>query len=204
MEAIIVGLNTGLYIKSFLNFFSNCRHFFLAKRRFSNGFSFFLHFRNVCKPESGARFSKASIINRPQSCCCLHASNMIKLSVSETKWSSLLARTRTLILCFSIRMFDFGPQKLPVLSRNGPLDFSNRNWGEINCFLYTIEASCLSFQSVINLFMPLSKNPLPHLWPEISFHWFYNFCQLLQSIWYPKISTWYYLNLWFFFCFLTQ
>ena len=30
------------------------------------------------------------------------ASNMIKLSVSETKWSSLLARTRALILYISI------------------------------------------------------------------------------------------------------
>ena len=30
------------------------------------------------------------------------ASNMIKLSVNETKWSSLLARTRALILYISI------------------------------------------------------------------------------------------------------
>ena len=48
-------------------------------------------------------------------------SNMIKLSVIETKWSSLLARIRALILCISIRIFDFGPEKLPGLSRNGPL-----------------------------------------------------------------------------------
>ena len=45
---------------------------------------------------------------------------MIKLSVSETKWSSLLARTRALILYISIWIFDFGPVKLPELSRNGP------------------------------------------------------------------------------------
>ena len=47
------------------------------------------------------------------------ASNMIKLSVNETKWSSLLARTRTLILYISIWIFDFGPEKLLGLSRNG-------------------------------------------------------------------------------------
>ena len=50
------------------------------------------------------------------------ASNMIKLSVNETKWSSLLARTYALILYISIWIFDVGPEKLPWLSRNGPLD----------------------------------------------------------------------------------
>ena len=39
------------------------------------------------------------------------ASNVIKLSVNETNWSSLLARSRA---------FRFGPEKLPGLSRNGP------------------------------------------------------------------------------------
>ena len=48
------------------------------------------------------------------------ASNMIKQSVNETEWSSLLARTLTLILYISIRKFDFGPETLPGLSRNGP------------------------------------------------------------------------------------
>ena len=51
------------------------------------------------------------------------ASNMIKLSVNETKWSSLLARTRALILYISIWKFDFGPETLPGLSRNGPRGF---------------------------------------------------------------------------------
>ena len=49
------------------------------------------------------------------------ASNMMKLSVNETKWSSLLTRNRVLILYISIWIFDFGPEKLPGLSRNGPL-----------------------------------------------------------------------------------
>ena len=48
------------------------------------------------------------------------ASNMIKLPVNETKWSSLLARIRALILHISIWKFDFGPETLPGLSRNGP------------------------------------------------------------------------------------
>ena len=46
---------------------------------------------------------------------------MIKLSVNETKWSSLLAGTRALILYILILIFDFGPVKLPGLPRNGPL-----------------------------------------------------------------------------------
>ena len=46
---------------------------------------------------------------------------MIKLSVNETKWSILLARARALILFISIGIFDFGPEKLTGLSRNGLL-----------------------------------------------------------------------------------
>ena len=57
---------------------------------------------------------------------------MIKPSVSETKWSSLLARTRALILYISIWMFDFGPEKLPGLSRNGPQTITGADPG---CFL---------------------------------------------------------------------
>ena len=48
-------------------------------------------------------------------------SNMTNLSVNETKWSSLLARTRALILYISIWMCVFGPEKLPGLSRKRPL-----------------------------------------------------------------------------------
>ena len=44
---------------------------------------------------------------------------MIKLSVNETKWSSLLARTRALVFYISIGIFDFGHEKLRGLSRNG-------------------------------------------------------------------------------------
>ena len=38
---------------------------------------------------------------------------MIKLSVSETKWSSLQAGTGRPIIYISIWIFDFGPEKLP-------------------------------------------------------------------------------------------
>ena len=48
---------------------------------------------------------------------------MTKLSVTGTKWSSLLARTRALILYISIWIFDFGPERLPGPSRNGPLEW---------------------------------------------------------------------------------
>ena len=78
----------------------------------------------------GARFSKAPIINGSVKLLLFtfkiefnsFASNMIKLSVSETKWSSLLASTRALIPYISIWIFDFGPKKLPRLSRNLPQD----------------------------------------------------------------------------------
>ena len=55
--------------------------------------------------------AKVSIINGPVKLLWVYmqdrgfnsfASNMIKLSVNETKWSSLLARTRALILYISI------------------------------------------------------------------------------------------------------
>ena len=81
-----------------------------------------------CAPGT-PRFSKAPITNGPVklllfTCNCRglkrFAANMIKLSVSETQWSSLLARTRALIRYISIWIFDFGPEKLPGLSRNRP------------------------------------------------------------------------------------
>ena len=80
----------------------------------------------------GARFSKVAIINglvKPSLFTCkievlivLHL-NMIKLPVNEKKkWSTFLARTRALILFISIWIFDFGPEKLPGVSRNGTPD----------------------------------------------------------------------------------
>ena len=52
---------------------------------------------------------------------------MIKLPVNKTKWSSLLTRTGALILYISIWIFDFGPEKLPGLSRNGPQAATSRS-----------------------------------------------------------------------------
>ena len=51
--------------------------------------------------------------------------NQFHYHFSETKWSCLLARTRALILYTSIWIFDFGPEKLPGLSTNGPQVFFN-------------------------------------------------------------------------------
>ena len=51
---------------------------------------------------------------------------MLKLSVNEKKWSSLLARTHDVILYISIWIFDFGPEKLPVLSKNWPMNMLSR------------------------------------------------------------------------------
>ena len=90
-----------------------------------------LNLRSSCHfISSGACFSKVPIINGPVKLLLFtckvevsvsFASNMIKLSVNETEWSSLLARTRANILYISIWKFDFGPETLPGLSRNGPL-----------------------------------------------------------------------------------
>ena len=52
--------------------------------------------------------------------CNSFASNMIKLSVNETEWSSLLARTRALILYISIWKFDFGPKGYRGFRETGP------------------------------------------------------------------------------------
>ena len=68
---------------------------------------------SFCTPvfRPGARFSKAPVINGPVKLllftCKIEVSvgfisNMIKLSVSKIKWSSLLARTRALILYITI------------------------------------------------------------------------------------------------------
>ena len=46
---------------------------------------------------------------------------MIKLSVNETKWHILLARTRALIPFICISIFDFVPEKLSGLCGYGPL-----------------------------------------------------------------------------------
>ena len=48
------------------------------------------------------------------------ASNMIKLSVNETKWSSFLARSRALILYISIWIFAFGPEIYRDFRKKGP------------------------------------------------------------------------------------
>ena len=58
------------------------------------------------------------------------ASNMIKLSVNETKWSSLLARAHALIPYISIWKFDVGPETVPGLSRNGPLAMELNSCGK--------------------------------------------------------------------------
>ena len=56
---------------------------------------------------------------------------MIKLSAIETKWSSLLPRICALILCISIRIFDFGLQKLLGLSRNRPRPLARFGLGRL-------------------------------------------------------------------------
>ena len=88
------------------------------------------------------------------------ASNMIKLSVNETKWSSLLARTRALILYISIWKFDFGPETLPGLSRNGPQGFLILSPNEANrtqIFYHSMIA--YNIHLLVSLSTKVSKTP---------------------------------------------
>ena len=75
-------------------------HFFVLKGSKSSKVDILLHFSFFHPP--GARFSKVRIIYMQDRGFNTFASNMIKLSVNETKWSSLPARTRALILYISI------------------------------------------------------------------------------------------------------
>ena len=71
------------------------------------------HGKSLCQTNMspGARFSKVAVINGPgklspftlkTEVSIVFAYNTTKLSVNETKWSSLLARTRALIPYISI------------------------------------------------------------------------------------------------------
>ena len=53
-----------------------------------------------------------------------------KLLAKETKWTSLKVRTQNTFLENSISKYDFGPVKLPSLSRTGPLPRENVPEGE--------------------------------------------------------------------------
>ena len=47
----------------------------------------------------------------------------VTFSAKETKWTSLEVKTHSTFLENLISKYDFGPVKLPGLSRNGPLVF---------------------------------------------------------------------------------
>ena len=49
----------------------------------------------------------------------------VKLSAKETKWTSLETRTHPTFLENLISKYDFGPVKLPGLSRNGAQGLQN-------------------------------------------------------------------------------
>ena len=79
----------------------------------------------------GARFSKLPVITGPVKLFCFSfqvgvsefrfENCTVKVSARETKLTSLEVRTRPTFLEILISKYDFGPVKLPGLSRNGPL-----------------------------------------------------------------------------------
>ena len=82
---------------------------------------------------------------------------MIKLSVNEAKWSSLLAKTLALTLYISIWIFDFGPEELPGLfEKRAP---------ESKIYWQILESSIWYPESTV--WIPESKTVLDHLiWGE--------------------------------------
>ena len=87
---------------------------------------------------------------------------MIKLSVNETKCSSLPARTRALILCISIWIFDFGPEKWTGLSRNGPLvlTLTLRGFSAVTPFFSTSKKQKLANSNFADTFKQVLESSL--------------------------------------------
>ena len=77
--------------------------------------------KQVC-PGSCVRARKAVVVFLQDSGFNSFAFNMIKPSIkyNETKWSSLLARTRGLILYILTWKFDFGPESYRDFRETGP------------------------------------------------------------------------------------
>ena len=77
-----------------------------------------------------ARFSKLPVITGPVLFSIPDGSfksfenSKVKLLAKETKWTSLEVRTHATFLEILISKCDFGPVKLPGLSRNGPKVFN--------------------------------------------------------------------------------
>ena len=63
----------------------------------------------------------------------------MKLSINEAKLTGLWARNCAAVKQVSNLKFAFGPEKLPELSKNGPLD-RTRETAEIEPGVYTIAA----------------------------------------------------------------
>ena len=109
---------------------------------------------------------------------------MIKLSVNETKCSSLLARTRALTLFISISIFDFGPEKLTGLSRNGP---QTRETAEIEPKSYVITQS-LGVNRIMELreqkFLSRAKNIIAKLKTNFEKTW-----QFRNARWMFKLAA---------------
>ena len=63
----------------------------------------------------------------------IEVSLFLQLPVHKTKWTCLLANNRLLYFWILTWIFDFGPDKLPRLSKNGPLVLAH--WRISNPFL---------------------------------------------------------------------
>ena len=92
---------------------------------YSSGFDFKFWFKGPVSRTSRSHFGPVKLfyvcsICLPDGRFSSFKSNTIKLSENETKRSSLWARTGANTRWVLILNSGFGPEKLPVLSRNGP------------------------------------------------------------------------------------
>ena len=72
-------------------------------------------------------------------CVNCFENNTMKLSINEAKLTGLWARNCAAIKQVSNLKFAFGPEKLPEISKNGPLD-RTRETAEIEPSVYTVAA----------------------------------------------------------------
>ena len=106
----------------------------------------------------GARFSKLPVITGPVKLFCFPFQMGVKVLAKETKWTSLEVRTHPTFLENLISKYDFGPVKLPGLSRNGPLVIT-LHWLSISVSHSRLEILYKFCPFLLGVFLPF-KFPL--------------------------------------------
>ena len=126
MNAIFVGILLRDFARDFGIEFESSRHseiFEISSRAVKKTIGSHLN-RDLNKPALGPVSRSSRILSGPLGSFVFHSrfeNCTVKLSAKETKWTSLEVKTHPTFLENLISKCDFGPVKLPGLSRNGPL-----------------------------------------------------------------------------------